>query len=269
MFTAYFEHSVGFRSDINANLMQEVCFLTRDGKLPFILGADFNFPPCLWQDLSMHGCNAQMAVPSTERRNSPSSRWSSETVKETSHQTRNVQRSCTLTSGNVSGGSEDAIGFVKEINSIRALREKHVAEARAVSVYELMIFASLVSFPSKTANGLDQHVFTDLLDNALNSLGEIIRRCFVKLAIPIQSLLQENVGSRTIAILHTTCRLTMHLVSAHISQWDVKFAGKWNTAMKGNPALRAHVARAAGIELAHSEGQYWVFRWLGPFPTHD
>ena len=55
LFTAYFEHSVGFRSDINANLMQDVCFLTRDGKLPFILGADFNFPPNLWQDLSMHG----------------------------------------------------------------------------------------------------------------------------------------------------------------------------------------------------------------------
>ena len=43
-FTAYFEHSVGFRSDINANFVQDVCFLTRDGMLPFILGADFNFP---------------------------------------------------------------------------------------------------------------------------------------------------------------------------------------------------------------------------------
>ena len=53
--TAYFEHSVGFRSDINADLMHDVCFLTRDGRLQFILGADFNFPPCLWQDLSMHG----------------------------------------------------------------------------------------------------------------------------------------------------------------------------------------------------------------------
>ena len=42
--------SVGFRSDINANLMQDVCFLTRDGKLPFILGA-----PSLWQDLSVQG----------------------------------------------------------------------------------------------------------------------------------------------------------------------------------------------------------------------
>ena len=53
--TAYFEHSVGFRSDINANLMQDVCFLTGDGRFPFILGADLNFPPSLWQDLSLHG----------------------------------------------------------------------------------------------------------------------------------------------------------------------------------------------------------------------
>ena len=36
LMTAYFEDSIGFRSDINANLMQDVCFLTRDGKLPFI-----------------------------------------------------------------------------------------------------------------------------------------------------------------------------------------------------------------------------------------
>ena len=44
LFTAYFEHPVGFRSDINANLMQDVCLFTRDGKLLFISGADFNFP---------------------------------------------------------------------------------------------------------------------------------------------------------------------------------------------------------------------------------
>ena len=32
LLTAYFEHSVGFRSDTSANLMQDVCFLTRDGR---------------------------------------------------------------------------------------------------------------------------------------------------------------------------------------------------------------------------------------------
>ena len=55
LLTAYFEHSVGFRSDTNANLMQDVCFLTRDGRFPLILGADFNFPPSLWHDLTLHG----------------------------------------------------------------------------------------------------------------------------------------------------------------------------------------------------------------------
>ena len=83
------------------------------------------------------------------------------------------------------------------------------------------------------------------------------------MAIPTQSLLhllvllgKKNGGSRTIVILHATYRLTMRLVSTHISQWDVMFAGKWDSAFKGNSALRAHVARAAGIELAHREGQY-------------
>ena len=73
---------------------------------------------------------------------------------------------------------------------------------------------------------------------------------------------QEKWRIRTIAILHTTYRLTMPLVSAHISQWDVKFAGEWDSALKGNSALRAHVARAVGIELAHNEGQYVIhFLW--------
>ena len=73
------------------------------------------------------------------------------------------------------------------------------------------------------------HRHRNLPDTALDSLGEIIRQCFVKLAIPTQSLLQllvlfgkKNGGSRTIAILHTTYRLTMRLVAAHVSQWDVK-----------------------------------------------
>ena len=94
-------------------------------------------------------------------------------------------------------GGEDAIGFVKEINSIRALREKHVAEARvwasSLGLRADDIRKACLSFPSQTAIGLDQHVFTDtapLPDNALDSLGEIIRQFFVKLAKPTRSLLQ-------------------------------------------------------------------------------
>ena len=63
-------------------------------------------------------------------------------------------------------------------------------------------------------------------------------------------------------MLHTTYRLTMRSVSAPIIQWGVKFTGYWDSAFKGNSALRAHVARAAGIELAHSEGQHVIhFLW--------
>ena len=46
LFTAHIEHT---------NLMQDMCFLTRDGKLPFILGADFNFPPSLWRMAAAFG----------------------------------------------------------------------------------------------------------------------------------------------------------------------------------------------------------------------
>ena len=90
--------------------------------------------------------------------------------------------------------------------------------------------------------------------------------------MPTQSLVllgKKNAGSRTTAILHTTSRLTMRLVSAHISQWDLKFVGMWDSALKGNSALRAHVARAAGIELAHSEGQYVIHFFWDMRKFHD
>ena len=167
---------------------------------------------------------------------------------------------------------EDTIGFDKETSSIRDLRVKHVAEdhewARNLDLSAASVRKACLSFPSKTAIGLDQHALKDIAllpDNALGSLGEIIRQCFVMLAISTQSLLQllvllgkKNGGSRTIATSHTTYRLTMRLVSAHISQWDVNFAGKCDSALKGNSALRAHVARAMGIELAHSEGKFVI-----------
>ena len=55
LLTAYFAHSVGFRNEMNVNLMHDLCFLTRDGRFPFILRADFIFPPRLWQDSCLHG----------------------------------------------------------------------------------------------------------------------------------------------------------------------------------------------------------------------
>ena len=55
LLTSYFEHPVGFRSEINVNLMHDMCFLTRDGRLPLISGADCNFPPSPWQDSTLLG----------------------------------------------------------------------------------------------------------------------------------------------------------------------------------------------------------------------
>ena len=144
---------------------------------------------------------------------------------------------------------EDTIGFDKEINSIRDLRVTHVAEAHEWARNLDLSAASVrkaCSFPSKTANGLDQHSFKDIAqlpDNALGSLGDH-QTVFCQVGhtnsvnfTTFGLVGQENGGSRTIAILHTTYRLTMRLVSAHISQWDVNFAGKWDSALKGNSAL--------------------------------
>ena len=68
--------------------------------------------------------------------------------------------------GGIAGGGEDATGFVKEINSMCALRETHVAEARVwASNLDLRaenVRKACLSFPSKTAVGLDQHAFTDI-----------------------------------------------------------------------------------------------------------
>ena len=92
---------------------------------------------------------------------------------------------------------EDAIGFNTEISSIRGLREKHVEEAREwagnLEFRAGNVRKDCLSFPSKTAIGLDQYAFTDITllpDNALDSLGEIVRQCFVKWAIPTRSPLQ-------------------------------------------------------------------------------
>ena len=75
---------------------------------------------------------------------------------------------------------EDTIGFDQETSSIRDLRVKHVVEAhewaRNLDLSAASVRKACLSFPS----GLDQHAFKDIAllpDNALGSLGEIIRQC--------------------------------------------------------------------------------------------
>ena len=116
--------------------------------------------------------------------------------------------------GNVSGAAKTQSVSTKGVSSIRAVREKLVKEAREwagnLGLRAENVRKACLSFPSTTAIGLDQHAFKDialLLDNALDALGETVRLCFVKLAIPTQFLLQlsvllgkKNGGSRTSAI---------------------------------------------------------------------
>ena len=226
-----------------------------------------------------------MAVPSIEkvgqvqptggvgkRTHSLSSRWSSGTGKEISRQTRNVLRNCTLKTGNASGGNEDAIGFSKETGSIRALREKHVAEARvwanslglrAVDIRKACLFpipkqrsVSTSTLP-QTSQTSPTMPWVRSSDNVLSSWPYQLSHC-----CNFCSCWASKMEGAEPSPSCTTYRLTMRLVSAHISQWDVKFAGKWDSALKGNSALRAHVARAAGIELVHNDGQCVIhFFW--------
>ena len=147
---------------------------------------------------------------------------------------------------------------------------KHVAEARewASNLY-LRAAAKLVSLcrPKRLSVSTSTR-FTDIAllpDSALKSLGEIIRQLFCQVGNtnPVTFAVagpvgQENGGCRPIAILHITNRRTMRLISANISQWDVNFAGKWDSVLKGKSALRAHVARTLGVQLAHNEGQYVI-----------
>ena len=79
-------------------------------------------------------------------------------------------------------GGEDAIGLVKEMNIIRALREKHIAAARvwpATSLYGLKMFAQLVSLsrPIRLSVSTSTRSQTSQSSPTMpwNFLGEIIR----------------------------------------------------------------------------------------------
>ena len=86
---------------------------------------------------------------------------------------------------------------ITDTNSFHALRDNMSQElvcGPAISIHGLRMFAKLVSLsrpkrPSVSTSTRSQTSHSSP-DNALESLGEIIRQCFVKLAIPTQSHLQ-------------------------------------------------------------------------------
>ena len=88
---------------------------------------------------------------------------------------------------------------------------------------------------------------------------EIIKQCFVKLATPIQSLLELLVVGQEKWREQNQRHLAHNMLSHHAPGVSTH----QDSTLKGNSALRGHVPREAGIELAHNEGQYMIlfFFW--------
>ncbi len=163
--------------------------------------------------------------------------------------------------------AEDVQGFLEETAAIKAIRNKHLEEAedwaQTLDLSPSNIRRACKTFPSKTAVGCDNVFFSDIAslpDVALIALSTCLRQCVSTLALPVQTLLQLMVllgkksgGSRTIAILTTFYRLLMRILSGFITEWDLATAEHWDSALKGNSSLRAHIARALDIELANFE----------------
>ena len=214
-----------------------------------------------------------MAESSIERRRAgpaQSYRWLSETVKET-YFTAGPQCVAELYAHEWKreSGGEDAIGFVKEINSIRALREKNMSQKRvcgpAVSVYELWIFARRVSLShpkqrpvststrlqtSQTSPTMPWNLWARSSDNVLSSW-------------PLQLSHFCNcwscwAGKMEGAELSPSC--TQHTVSPCAWYQHTSVSGT----LRSRTIQRSeHMSRGRhGIELAHSEGQYVIdFLW--------
>ena len=71
--------------------------------------------------------------------------------------------------------------FQKKLDSIRAVREKHVADARVwasslgLRVVDIRKACLSLSFQSITAIGLDQHAFIDIANLSHNALDSLVR----------------------------------------------------------------------------------------------
>ena len=146
---------------------------------------------------------------------------------------------------------EDAIGFVKETNSFRALGKnmsQKLVCGPATSIYGLKMFAKLVSLsrPERLS------VYRIPARQCLGLFGgEIIRQCFVKLAIPTEPFLQLSVllgKKKEGAELSPSC--TKHIASPCAWYQHRSVNGTSSLQVSGTlrsrvtSALRAHVARA-------------------------
>ena len=166
--------------------------------------------------------------------------------------------------------------FSEELRALVITRLAHLEDAgdfaRSVDLSPKAIRRACRSFPARTAIGLDHLHFRDIAilpDTALEDIGRILRDAINSLEVHVQNLIsmmvllgKKNGGSSTIAILSTFYRLLMKLLSGHITEWDLKAAGHWDTAVRCSSALRAAIARCLDLELSAFEGLFVVhFLW--------
>ena len=137
-----------------------------------------------------------------------------------------VWQSVTLKNGSANGAARMFARLSKNYEaSARDAKHtsKNLVSGRTDSIRVPRIYAKRASPFHSKRRSVSTNTLSVTFTVSLVSLGKIVRQGFARLAIPTWSLLQllvllggKDGGSRTIAILHTTYRLAMRLVSRHI-----------------------------------------------------
>ncbi len=174
-------------------------------------------------------------------------------------------------------GCDRAADARNEVAHIRNRRESMKDDAEEYSdglnFAPEAIRSACNSFRRDTAIGVDPVTFTSIAslpDVALRSLGDLLREAVANLSLPSCTLLnvlnllgKKLGGSRTIATMSTFYRILMRLCGDDVSDWDTSTAGKWDTAVAGSSALRAHLVRALEVEIALIEGLSVSYMFVG------
>ena len=174
-------------------------------------------------------------------------------------------------------GGEDAIGFNKEISSMRALREKRVEEVReSAGNLDLgpRMFVKLVSLfrPRRRSVSISTHSKTS--QSSLRTLRILQARSSDNVLSswqhqPSHFCNRWSCWERRTDGAEQSPSYTPRIASPCV--WFQRTSVNGMSSLLASVTLRSkvtqlsehmHVARAAGIELAHSEGQYVIhFLW--------
>ena len=173
---------------------------------------------------------------------------------------------------------DDSDIWKKELETLTSVRGSLLEDAaKWVEGFELTpqsIRKACGTFSKKTSiagDDLPMWILAGMPDAALWDLATLLSMALANLTLPeqcmvnIMSLLgKRKGGSRTVATMASFYRILCRIVGHVITEWDQTVAGPWGSAIKGSSALRAHLARAVGVELDTAEGRHVMhFLWDG------